>query len=146
MAVGKAIDVDQLVDSQKLTAFNWMLVFWCFVITGIDGYDIAAAPAAGPFFVREWHLASPAALTYAFSAANVGVLFGAPLFGWIGDRFGRKVAINSSLVAFGLFTLAVAFATNTEHLTWCRLLAGFGIGGVLANTIALNAEMAPKRV
>jgi MFS transporter, AAHS family, 4-hydroxybenzoate transporter len=143
---GSTIDVDRLVDDQKITRFNWTLVFWCFIITMIDGYDISAAPAAGPFFVREWHLASPAALTWAFSATNFGVLFGAPLFGWIGDRFGRKAAIILSLVSFGLFTLVVAFATSTWELTWARFLTGFGIGGVVANTIALNAEMAPRRV
>jgi MFS transporter, AAHS family, 4-hydroxybenzoate transporter len=146
MAQGRTIDVDRLVDEQKLTRFNWLLVLWCFIITLIDGYDISAAPAAGPFFVREWHLASPAALTFAFSATNFGVLFGAPLFGFIGDRYGRKPAILLSLVIFGLFTLLVAFATSVEHLTWARFLTGFGVGGVIANTIALNAEMAPQRV
>jgi AAHS family 4-hydroxybenzoate transporter-like MFS transporter len=146
MAQGRTIDVDRLVDEQKLTRFNWLLVLWCFIITLIDGYDISAAPAAGPFFVREWHLASPAALTFAFSATNFGVLFGAPLFGFIGDRYGRKPAILLSLVVFGLFTLLVAFATSVEHLTWARFLTGFGVGGVIANTIALNAEMAPQRV
>jgi AAHS family 4-hydroxybenzoate transporter-like MFS transporter len=145
-AQGKTIDVDRLVDDQRLTSFNWMLVFWCFIITLIDGYDISAAPAAGPFFVRDWHLASPAALTVAFSATNFGVLFGAPLFGWIGDRFGRKPAIILSLVTFGLFTLTVALASSVGHLTWARFLTGFGVGGVIANTIALNAEMAPSRV
>jgi MFS transporter, AAHS family, 4-hydroxybenzoate transporter len=142
---GREIDVDRLVDEQPITRFNWMLVFWCFIITLIDGYDISAAPAAGPFFVRDWHLPSPAALTAAFSATNFGVLFGAPLFGWIGDRFGRKPAILLSLVTFGLFTLMVALGNSVAHLTWMRLLTGFGVGGVIANTIALNAEMAPRR-
>ena len=86
MAQARSIDVDQLVDNQRITGFNLFLVFWCFIITLIDGYDISAAPAAGPFFVRDWHLTSPAALTFAFSATNFGVLFGAPLFGWIGDN------------------------------------------------------------
>lgn len=146
MALGRMIDVDQLVDNQRITAFNWSLVFWCFIVTAVDGYDISAAPAAGPFLVHDWHLASPAALTLPFSAANFGVLFGAPLFGWLGDRFGRKLAINLSLVMFGLFTLLVVMVTSVEQLTWARFLAGFGIGGVVANTIALNAEMAPRRV
>ncbi len=93
MAPGRQIDVDRLVDDQKLTIFNWTLVFLCFLITAVDGYDISAAPAARPFLVKDWHLASPAALTFPFSAANFGVLFGAPLFGWLGDRYGRKPAI-----------------------------------------------------
>jgi AAHS family 4-hydroxybenzoate transporter-like MFS transporter len=139
MAQGRTIDVERLVDDQQITSFNWMLVITCFFVTLIDGYDISALPAAGPFFVREWHLASPAELTYAFSATNFGVLFGAPLFGWIGDRFGRKPAIILSLVTFGLFTVVVAFADSPWYLTWSRFLTGFGIGGVGANTIPNNA-------
>ena len=146
MVQGRTIDVDRLVDDQQITSFNWMLVFWCFIITLIDGFDISAAPAAGPFFVREWHLASPAALTFPFSATNFGVLFGAPLFGWLGDRYGRKPAILVSLVMFGLFTMLVALTNSVEQLTLARFLTGFGVGGVIANTIALNAEMAPRRV
>ena len=145
MAQGRIIDVDHLVDGMPIRGFNYRLVFWCFVITLVDGYDISAAPAAGPFFVHDWHLSSPAALTFAFSATNFGVLFGAPLFGWIGDRFGRKVAILGSLVVFGLFTVLVTLATSVSDLTWARFLTGFGVGGVIANTIALNAEMAPLR-
>jgi AAHS family 4-hydroxybenzoate transporter-like MFS transporter len=146
VAQGQVVDIDRLVDAQQITGFNWLLVFWCFLVTLIDGFDIAAAPAAGPFLVREWHLASPAALTLPFSATNFGVLFGAPLFGWIGDRYGRKPAIIGSLVVFGLFTLLIAFVDSVSHLTWTRLLTGFGIGGAIANTIALNAEMAPARM
>ena len=146
MAEPKQIDVDTYVDSQKISSFNWSLVFWSFIITLIDGYDIVAAPAGGPFFVREWHLQSPAALTAAFSAANFGVLFGAPLFGWIGDRYGRKIAIILSLTVFGLLTMVVTQVGNVEQLTWARFITGFGIGGVMANTIALNAEMAPRHV
>src|SRR6516225_12041338 len=126
MAQGRTIDVERLVDDQQIKGFNWALVITCFIVTLIDGYDIAALPAAGPFFVREWHLASPAALTYAFSATNFGVLFGAPLFGWVGDRFGRKVAIILSLVVFGLFTIVVALVNSVESLTWARFFTGFG--------------------
>jgi AAHS family 4-hydroxybenzoate transporter-like MFS transporter len=146
MAQGRTIDVERLVDDQQITSFNWTLVITSFFVTLIDGYDVSALPAAGPFFVREWHLASPAELTYAFSAANFGVLFGAPLFGWIGDRFGRKPAIILSLVTFGLFTMVVPFADSPWYLTWSRFVTGFGVGGVIANIIALNAEMAPRRV
>jgi MFS transporter, AAHS family, 4-hydroxybenzoate transporter len=146
MAQGRAIDVDRLVDDQQVSGFNWLLVFLCFLVTLIDGFDIGAAPAAGPFLVREWHLGSPAALTLPFSATNFGVLFGAPLFGWLGDRFGRKPAIMLSLASFGLFTLLTVLATSVDHLTLARFLTGFGIGGAVANTIALNAEMAPARM
>ena len=33
MAQARSIDVDQLVDNQRITGFNLFLVFWCFIIT-----------------------------------------------------------------------------------------------------------------
>lgn len=81
-----------------------------------------------------------------FSASLVGFLVGAPFFGYLGDRFGRRVAIIFSLIFVGVTTLACAWATNLQELLWLRFLSGLGLGGVLPNVIALNAEFAPKRL
>ena len=43
-----------------------------------------------------------------------------------------------------ILLLAVTQVTSVDQLTWARFLTGFGVGGVIANTIALNAEMAPQ--
>jgi AAHS family 4-hydroxybenzoate transporter-like MFS transporter len=80
------------------------------------------------------------------SASLVGILFGSALFGWIGDRWGRKVALIASNLLFGVFTLAAAWSTNLEQLSLLRLLAGLGIGGVIPNIVAINAESSPRRL
>jgi AAHS family 4-hydroxybenzoate transporter-like MFS transporter len=110
----------------------------------IDGYDIAAIAFAAPHLVREWGL-KPGQLGPVFSASLVGLLFGSALFGWIGDRYGRKIALISSNLLFGVFTFAAAHATNLEQLSWLRLLAGLGIGGVIPNIVAINTESAPRK-
>jgi AAHS family 4-hydroxybenzoate transporter-like MFS transporter len=74
------------------------------------------------------------------------MLFGAPLLGHVGDRFGRKPAILICYVIFGVFTLATAWAGSLTQLGVLRFLAGVGIGGLLPNVIALNAEFAPRRL
>lgn len=81
-----------------------------------------------------------------FSASLVGFLVGAPLFGYLGDRFGRRMAIISSLFFVGVSTLASAWASNLEELLWLRFFSGLALGGVLPNGIALNAEFTPKRL
>ena len=144
MAAGKIIDVDKIVDEQRLKPFNYMLLIVSFLVLTMDGYDISAAPAAGPSLVKAFGLTNMGQLTWVFSANNFGVLFGAPLFGYIGDRWGRKSAIIGSVVVFGFLTLCVPFAQTLDHLTIMRFLTGFGVGGVMANTIALNAELAPR--
>src|SRR5206468_958425 len=44
------------------------------------------------------------------------------------------------------FTLAAAWSTNLEQLSLLRLLAGLGIGGVIPNIVAINAESSPRRL
>jgi AAHS family 4-hydroxybenzoate transporter-like MFS transporter len=112
----------------------------------IDGYDIAAIAFAAPHLMRDWHLTDRGALGPVFSASLIGILFGSALFGWIGDRYGRKAALISSNLLFGVFTLAAAWSTNLDHLFWMRLLAGLGIGGVIPNIVAINAESSPRRL
>lgn len=139
------IQVSSVLDQHGLTSFQIGLVVWSFFIVLIDGYDIGAIAFAAPYLVKDWSLA-PSALGPVFSASLVGILFGSALFGWVGDRFGRKAALVSSNIWFGAFTLAAAWATTLEQMTWLRFLAGIGIGGVIPNVVALNVESAPRRL
>jgi AAHS family 4-hydroxybenzoate transporter-like MFS transporter len=119
---------------------------WTVLLALIDGYDIAAIAVASPHLVREWHLANRAALGPVLSASLIGILFGSAIFGWIGDRYGRKIALISSNLLFGIFTWIAAYATNLDQMFWLRLIAGLGIGGVIPNVVAINAESAPRRL
>jgi AAHS family 4-hydroxybenzoate transporter-like MFS transporter len=140
------VDVSRLIDERRINAFNIKLVLFSFLLVLLDGYDITAAAFAAPFLVKEWGITNMAALGPVFSASLLGVLFGSPLFGYVGDRFGRKVAIVGSCLTFGVFTLACIKAGALTDLLYLRFLAGIGIGGLLPNITALNAEFAPRRI
>ena len=142
--MAEVVQVSRLLDQRGLSSFHYNLIFWCVLLSLIDGYDIAAIAFAAPHLVREWGL-KPGQLGPVFSASLVGILFGSALFGWIGDRYGRKTALISSNFLFGIFTLAAAYSTNLEQLFWLRLLAGLGIGGVIPNVVAINTESAPRK-
>jgi AAHS family 4-hydroxybenzoate transporter-like MFS transporter len=139
------IDIARLIEERRSRAFLIRLVALSFFIILFDGYDIGAAAFAGPYLVRDWGIANMAELGPIFSASLFGILFGSPLFGWIGDRYGRKVAIIGSCLAFGIFTLAAVLTTSVPQLIFVRFLAGVGIGGLPPNLIALVAEYAPQR-
>jgi MFS transporter, AAHS family, 4-hydroxybenzoate transporter len=146
MADQAVVPVSRLLDERGMRSFHYGLMFWCVLLSLIDGYDIAAIAFAAPHLAREWHLVDRAALGPVFSASLIGILFGSALFGWVGDRYGRKVALISSNLLFGVFTLAAAWSTNLDQLFWLRLLAGLGIGGVIPNIVAINAESSPRRL
>lgn len=144
MAQAPVVQVSHLLDERGISGFHVKLVAWSVLIALFDGYDIGAIALAAPHLVREWHLA-PSALGPVLAASLVGILFGSMLFGWIGDRYGRKAALVGSLLLFGVFTWAAAHATNLTQMFWLRLVAGLGIGGVIPNMIAINIESAPRQ-
>jgi AAHS family 4-hydroxybenzoate transporter-like MFS transporter len=139
------IDITRLIDEKKIDAFSIKLLIFSFIIFLFDGYDTGAIAFAAPDLLKAWHITNRAALGPVFSASLFGVLIGAPIFGYIGDRFGRKKAIIACCLTFGLFTWAVVLAGSLDDVFYLRFFAGIGIGGLLPNVIALNAEYAPKR-
>jgi MFS transporter, AAHS family, 4-hydroxybenzoate transporter len=145
MAGEPEIQVSRLLDERGLSSFQIKLLIWTILIGIIDGYDIGAIAFAAPHLVRDWHV-QPSDLKWVLTASNIGVLFGSQLMGWVGDRFGRKTALISSNLLFGVLTFAAAYSTDLKQLFWLRFFAGFGIGGVIPNVVAINAESAPRHL
>ncbi|HJS60844.1 MAG TPA: MFS transporter [Pseudolabrys sp.] len=142
--MAEVVQVSRLLDQRGLSSFHYKLIFWCVLLSLIDGYDIAAIALAAPHLIRAWGI-KPDQLGLVLSASLFGILFGSALFGWIGDRYGRKVALISANLLFGVFTFVAAYATNLEQLAWLRFLAGLGIGGVIPNLVAINTESSPRK-
>ena len=143
MADEQVVQVSRLLDERGLSSFQIKLLVWSMFIVFIDGYDIGAIAFAAPALVKSFGVAA-STLGPVFSASLAGILFGSGVFGWVGDRFGRRAALISSMLLFGVFTLAAAYATNLKAMFWLRLLAGVGIGGVIPNIVAINIESAPN--
>jgi AAHS family 4-hydroxybenzoate transporter-like MFS transporter len=145
MADAAEVQVSHFLDQHGLGAFQVKLIIWSVLLAMIDGYDIGAIAFAAPSLIKEWHIA-PKELGLVLSASNIGVLFGSQIFGWVGDRFGRKTALILSNLLFGIFTFIAAYSTNLTELSWLRFFAGLGIGGVIPNLVAINAESAPRNL
>jgi len=143
--VSQVLSIDELVDGQRFGRFNLNLLWWSFLAMITDGYDIAALASAAPELARTWHVAAKA-FAPALSASLFGILLGAPLLGYAGDRFGRRVTIIAGCAVYGLGTLATVWTSNLEQVAVLRFLTGIGIGGLMPNTIALNSELAPRRL
>jgi AAHS family 4-hydroxybenzoate transporter-like MFS transporter len=145
MADAPVVAVSRLLDERGLSSFHIKLLIWSLFIVVIDGYDIGAIAFAAPSLVRDWGI-DREALGKVFSASLFGILFGSAIFGWVGDHYGRKAALIGSLLLFGAFTWIAAYSTNITQMFWLRLIAGLGIGGIIPNVIAINAESAPRQL
>lgn len=143
--MNQVLQLDELIDGQNFGRFNIVLLVWSFLAMVGDGYDIAAVASAAPALARTWNMA-PKDFAPALSASLFGILLGAPLLGYVGDRFGRRVAMVLGCVVISLGTLPTVWATNLHQVVLLRALTGIGVGGLMPNAIALNSELAPKRL
>jgi len=145
MAGETEVQVSRLLDEHGLGAFQIKLILWSTLIAFIDGYDIGAIAFAAPHLIQDWHV-PPKSLGLVLTASNFGVLFGSQIFGWVGDRYGRKTSLLLCNLLFGVFTFWAAYSTNLTELFILRTIAGLGIGGVIPNVVAINAESAPRNL
>ena len=138
-------DIAQILDSRRLLPVHYLVVAMSFSLMLIDGYDLICITFVAPLLQREWGF-DRASFGWLFGAATLGTTIGPPIFGFLADRFGRKPMLVLGTLWFALFTLAAALASNLQQMVVLRLIAGIGIGGVIATAIAYVSEFAPARV
>jgi EmrB/QacA subfamily drug resistance transporter len=69
----------------------------------------------------------------------------APVYGRLGDSFGRRRIMFAALALFMAGSALCALAPNIELLTAARVLQGFGGGGLMTLSQALVGETIPPR-
>jgi AAHS family 3-hydroxyphenylpropionic acid transporter len=111
----------------------------CFLVALLEGFDLQATGLAAPGIASAFKL-QPAQMGWMFSAGLLGLLPGAFVGGWLGDKFGRKNVLLVSVLLFGVFSLATAYAWDYSSLLGARLFAGLGLGAALPLLIALSSE------
>jgi len=67
------------------------------------------------------------------------------VFVGLADRVGRQPVLVGSTTFFSLCMLGTAAAESVQQLVILRFLTGLGIGGVMANAVALASEYSPQR-
>jgi EmrB/QacA subfamily drug resistance transporter len=102
----------------------------------------ASLNVALPTLVRDLH-ASPSALQWivdAYSLVFAGLLLTA---GAIGDRYGRRLALNVGLAVFGLASGLAALAGTPAQLIAARAAMGIGAALVMPATLSVLAHVFP---
>ncbi|WP_296256697.1 MULTISPECIES: MDR family MFS transporter [unclassified Pseudomonas] len=84
-------------------------------------------------------------LAWIISAYMVALTVAVPIYGKLGDLYGRR---RLMLFGLGLFTLASLFcamAQSMEQLVLARLLQGIGAGGMVSVSQAIIGDIVPPR-
>ena len=70
---------------------------------------------------------------------------GALIFGWLGDKFGRRIPLMIDIVFYSLMELLTAFAPNFTVFLILRALFGIGMGGEWGLGASLAMETLPTK-
>lgn len=100
-----------------------------------------------PLYVKELGVATVGSIEFwsglVFSSQAVTMMFTAPIWGTIADRYGRKPMLIRASLGGAILVGAMGFAQNAEQLVLLRTIQGM-VSGVIAASNALVAASAPR--
>ena len=110
---------------------------WIFDFYDLILYSFLLVPVA-----RELHL-TPEQSSLALGTSLLMTALGGVVFGFLGDRFGRKPMIVATVAIYGVGTALCGFSHNLGQLILFRSITGLGMGGGWAPGQSLVAESVP---
>src|SRR5438477_4934414 len=84
-------------------------------------------------------------VTFAITVTLMMRPIGAFIFGWLGDRFGRRIPLMIDIVFYSIIELLTAFAPNFATFLLLRALFGIGMGGEWGLGASLAMESLPTQ-
>jgi MFS transporter, putative metabolite:H+ symporter len=137
--IGRAIDKAAL--NKALVTIIAVAAFGFF----FDSFDIVIVSYALPLIRQEFSL-DPKQVGLIGSSALAGMGLGSWVWGWVADRWGRRVVFAATVAMFSIFTGVAGLSMSLGFLIGARFLTGLGLGGMVPIEQALVAEYAPARI
>jgi MFS family permease len=133
-------------DRLPWSRFHWLMVIALGVAWILDGLEVTIVGAIGPVLEDPQTLAlSAAQVGNRASSYTIGAVIGACCFGWLTDRFGRRVVFYTTLVVYLTGVLLTA-ASGVFQASRCFVPSPAWVSAV--NTRPFNSaidELIPAR-
>jgi len=106
----------------------------------LDNFIVGTAM---PRIVQEFHGLNH--MSWVVTAYVLGTTVSTPLWGKIGDLYGRKSIFLTSIVMFLVGSALCGFSQNMTELIGFRAFQGLGAGGLLVGAMAIIGDLVPPR-
>jgi MFS family permease len=126
--------------------------------TAFEWYDFFVFGALATVIARHFFADAGETVAYILALLTFGLGFvvrplGALVFGWFGDRTGRKTTFLVTITLMGVATVAIGLLPDYDQigiaapvlLLIMRMLQGFALGGEYGGAVVYVAEHAPAK-
>ena len=136
--------LDLLERQKSLTINQWKIFTACLFSIVIDFFDFALIGFVLAFFVKDWHLTFGQSGAILF-ASGIASIPGGIIFGWLGDKIGRRTVFMMMILILSLGTGVTALAPENGwvFVAAMRFIVGLGVGGLAAVDLPLLQEFVP---
>lgn len=129
-------------DRLPISRFHWKILGLIGAGAFLDAFDIYLANGALAAMVKTGFTDMRTG-SFFLSATFLGMMIGAALSGYLGDRFGRRFSYQANLAIFGGASLIAAFVSNIYWLILLRFFMGVGLGAELVVAAGTLGEFVP---
>ena len=137
-------DIPARLDRLPWSRFHLLVVVALGVTWILDGLEVTIVGSIGPVLQNSRTLGlSAQEIGSAGSAYVIGAVVGALLFGWLTDRFGRRLVFYLTLMIYLAGVLLSATSWDFWSFALFRAITGFGIGGEYAAINSAIDELIP---
>ncbi|KAK2188310.1 hypothetical protein NP493_136g03000 [Ridgeia piscesae] len=136
--------IDEAMEKIGFGRFQMKVSAFCGLAWIADSMEVMALSILGPTLTCEWRLNSTqeALIT---TVVFVGYLFGSPIFGYIGDTYGRRTSLTMSAAWAVYYGLLSTLSPRYAWLLILRGLLGVGVGGV-PQAVTYASEFLPNKI
>ena len=129
----------------RLTGHHYRILLLSWAGWVFDFYDLILYTFLLIPIGADLHLGN-VGLSFVLGASLAATAFGGVVFGSLADRFGRKSALQWTILTYSVGTFLSGFATGVEMLLAFRILTGLGVGGEWATGQTYVCETFPAKV
>ena len=139
-----SIEISQLIDQRNLSSLQITVMILSALVVWLDGYHIQSMALIVPSLSAQWSIKS-SGFSLVLASALFGIAIGGAFLAPLGDRFGRRILLISSMAFLGLASIGTSFSENTTQLIVWRFLTGLALGASLTNATALTSDYLPNK-